>query len=107
MSKKQASPGKPPPGIISFRLATPLAESLAAAAAKGGVGPHELARQVVVNWLLENEAAETAEALLALRAEIDKLREDLKLAVTALLCDAGKLDVTDAEDWVNTHLFRR
>jgi hypothetical protein len=107
MGKKRVDPGKPPPRIISFRLATPLAESLAAAAAKGGIGPHELARQVVVNWLLENEGAETAEALLTLRAEIDKLREDLKLAVTALLCDAGKLDVTDAEDWVNAHLFRR
>src|SRR5579884_4243183 len=107
MGKKRTDPGQPPPRIISYRLATPLAESLAAAAAKFGIGPHELARQVLVNWLLDNEGADTAEALVALGAGIDKLREDLKLAVTALLCDAGKLDVTDAEDWVNAHLFRR
>jgi hypothetical protein len=107
MGKKHTDPGKEPPRIISFRLATPLAESLAAAAARAGIGPHELARQVVANWLLDNDGADTAEALVALRAEIDKLREDLKLAVTALLCDAGKLDVSDAEDWVNAHLFRR
>ena len=107
MGKKRVEPGKSAPRIISFRLATPLAEALAAAAAKCGIGPHELARQVLVNWLLDKEAAGTAEALNAFEAEIDKLREDLRLAVTALLCDAGKLDVTDAEDWVNAHLFRR
>src|SRR4051794_4236090 len=95
-----------PSHVITYRLSDPLFRALAQAAKKAGESPHRLARRVLMEWLQDAGRKEADETLAGLRGEIEKLRSDLRLAVTAILCDAGKLDLADAEEWVEQHLFQ-
>ena len=103
------------PGTISFRFvdsaqdglsAGELCELARAEARKYGLSPHELARQVFLDWLLDHERHALAEALGQLQEEVSKQRADLREAVICLLCDAGKAERQEAEEWVSTHLFQ-
>jgi hypothetical protein len=91
--------------MVGYRLDSEAAAELSAEAKKLGISPHELARQVLLDWLSDKERHATEKALSELRAEVAKLRADLKEGFVALLCDAGKLEREDAEDWVNGRLF--
>jgi hypothetical protein len=91
--------------VVSYGLDAEAADELSAEAKKLGISPHELARRVLLDWLSDKERHATEEALADLRAEVAKLRADLKEGFVAILCDAGKLEREDAEDWVNGRLF--
>ena len=92
--------------VISYRLDPVAAKELSAEATKLGLtSSHELARRVLLEWLTDEERHHVRRSLAHVRKELLKLRADLKLAVIAVLCDAGKLEKQDAEDWVNAHLF--
>jgi hypothetical protein len=93
--------------VISYRLDPDAAKALSAAAQKHGLASsHELARTVLLEWLVDDERHHLRKSLSRLRKEVLKLRADLKQAVIAILCDSGKLEKADAEDWVNRTLFQ-
>ena len=97
----------------SFRTNRETKEKADAEAEKYGMSRHELARQVFNDWLDDTERDEIREALDHLTQAVRKLEEelsqqraDLKQALIALLCDAGKLEEDDARRWVEPRLFR-
>jgi hypothetical protein len=93
--------------VISYRLDTGTAGALADEAEKLGVSSHELARRVLLEWLTDQERHQLRRSLARVRTELLKLRADLKEAVIAILCDAGKIaSRQDAEDWVKSRLFQ-
>ena len=94
------------PLLVSYRLGPEATGELAAEAKKLGVSPHELARRVLLDWLSDHDRHATEQALAELRAEVAKVRADLREAVIALLADAGRCSREDAEDWVNGRLFQ-
>jgi hypothetical protein len=92
--------------VISYRLDPEAAKALSAEATNLGLtSSHELARRVLLEWLTDEERHYLRRSLAHVRKELLKLRADLKQAVIAVLCDSGKLQKQDAEDWVNAHLF--
>ena len=95
-----------PPTQVGFRLNEEAARLLFEEAQGRGVSSHELARWVLLHWLTDQERHRLRRALSSLRKEVLKQRADLKQAVIAILCDAGKVERQDAEDWVNRHLFK-
>ena len=94
------------PPVVSYRLDPQAAGELAVEAKKLGISPHELARRVLLDWLSDQDRHATEQALAELRAEVAKVRADLREAVIALLADAGRCSREDAEDWVNGRLFQ-
>lgn len=94
------------PLVVSYRLDPEAADELSAEAKRLGISPHELARRVLLDWLSDHDRHATEQALAELRAEVAKVRADLREAVIALLADAGRCTREDAEDWVNGRLFR-
>ena len=92
-------------GQVSFRVEEEFLERAAAEARKYGVSPHELARQVFLDWLTDHRRHAVEEALAELIREVAKQRADLKESVIAILCDAGKLERREAEEWVTERLF--
>jgi hypothetical protein len=106
---KQTTSAKPSSStaVISYRLDTETSEALTAEAKKIGVSTHELARRILIEWLTDQERHQLLRSLSRFRRELLKLRADLKESVIAILCDAGKIaSREDAEDWVNSRLFR-
>ena len=91
---------------ISYRIDQELSELAKAEAKKYAISPHELARLVFTDWLMDQERHALTEALGQVREEVSKQRADLREAVICLLCDAGKAERQDAEEWVSTHLFQ-
>jgi|SRR6516162_4840872 hypothetical protein len=94
------------PNTISYRIDQELSELARVEAKKYAISPHELARQVFTDWLMDQERHALAEALGQVREEVAKQRADLREAVIALLCDAGRAERADAEEWVSTHMFQ-
>jgi hypothetical protein len=92
--------------VISYRLDSETAKALSAEAAKHALSSHELARRALLEWLTDQERHQVRRSLSRVRKELLKLRSDLKEAVIAILCDAGKLEKQDAEDWVTARLFQ-
>ena len=99
-----ASPAPPSPAVIGFRLDDASREVLGERAAALGVSPHELARRYLIEVLHEpEERAALREALVVLHKEITGIREDIPLAVEALLTSAGKVTAADARAYVEEH----
>lgn len=86
-----------PPTTITFRFDEPSAALLAERAARLRVSPHELAREYVHEML--HEAEERAVLLAAMNA----LRQDVGVAVGALLTSAGKMSRDAALAWVRAN----
>ena len=92
---------------IGFRLDTEFTAEAEARARKLGLSVHELAYKIFVEWLTGRDGGKVAAAMRKLHEELSKLRSDLREATVALLCDAGKVESRDdAQDWVNTTLFK-
>ena len=65
----------------------------------------DLARQYVLEALLQNQEREALHGVItSLQAEVVSLREDLKIAVTALLVSAGKVEPDLAQTWAENNL---
>lgn len=93
------------PATIGFRLDEASGVELAARAGRLGVSPHELARQYVLQILQEGqERTALHEAVIDVNQELGRLRDDLSLAVEALLMSAGQVEEADAHQWVQKHL---
>lgn len=88
---------------IGFRLPPAAARKLADEAAKRDLTAGTYARRIVLDSLA-SDAVRVSEDLAAARREVALLRADLKKVVIALLTDAGKAELEDAETWVRHHL---
>jgi hypothetical protein len=90
---------------ISFRLDEESAKVLSMRANKLGVSRHELARHYVCEILQEaEERAVLRLAMDSIRIGLEETREDLALAVEAILTSAGKVDPREARAWISKHL---
>ncbi len=68
--------------------------------------PGALARQFVIERLTGEGQDRLAEELQELRALVTRLQRDLATATVALLADAGRASVEEAEEFVRTNLGR-
>lgn len=103
-SNSRALIAPPAPGVIGFRLDEATRQVLGERAAALGVSPHELARRYLIEVLHEpEERAALREALVCLHKEIAGVREDIPLAVEALLTSAGKVTAAEARAYVEEH----
>ena len=91
---------------VSFRLPAPIAKELATSAETHRTTPNRRARDLVNAGLENTETEELRRELLEIRTTLDKLREDLATAVTALLVNAGKTQTDEAKEWVRRTLLR-
>jgi hypothetical protein len=89
---------------IGFRLSAATARDLAIAAKREGLTPGLYARRLVVNALTQEDETAKAAEVEELRNEIQLLRRDLARSVVALLSDAGKAEVEEANAWVKSNL---
>lgn len=94
-----STPSKP----IGFRLSAAAAKRLAAAAARRGLTPGTYARRLVLEGLEDDAGRKALDELAVIREQLARLRTDLARVAVALLTDAGKAEVEDAEAWVREH----
>lgn len=94
------TPTKSP--TVSFRLSPTPARQLAREAAARDLSPGAFARRVLLDTLAGDDRV--LDELAAVRQDITELRADLRLVAVAVLADAGKATVAEAEDWVRNTL---
>lgn len=91
---------------VSFRLAAEYSDELDGRARDEGVSRGEYARQLIIASLTSDPAEETRNRVAEVQDELQKLREELWTAVTALLVHAGKVDQETAKSWVSNSLMK-
>lgn len=89
---------------VNFRLSAPAARRLAAAAARHGLSPGTYARRLVLEGMDDTAGRQALDELAAVREQLARLRADLARVAVALLTDAGKAELDDAEAWARDHL---
>jgi len=93
--------------MIGFRLDEASGRALAQRADGLGLSPHALARDYVLEVLhAPEERAVLREAVTALHSELGALREDLALAVEALLVSGGRVPPAEARQWVEQNFHQ-
>lgn len=97
---------KGPSQQISFRLAAEYSDELDERAAEAGVSRGDYARHLIISSLTDNPAEDTRNRVAEVQDELQKLREELWTAVTALLVNAGKVEHEVARDWVMNALMK-
>ena len=67
-------------------------------------GPHEYARQLVMEKLMEgDERQQLIDAVSALRSQVVELRQEFAHAVQVILVSAGKISAEQSEAWVQAN----
>jgi len=100
-----ASKAPPASSTVGFRLDAESRRILDARAKLHECSSGHLARQYVLEGLMAQQEREALHAVItSLQNEVVSLREDLKIAVKALLVSAGKVDPQLAETWAENNL---
>ena len=89
---------------VGFRLDAAMLKLLSEAAAQHGLSAGAYARLLVVEGLLDAKQSVLLEELRELRQLLLRLDGHLKTAAVAILVDAGKAGVEDAEAFVRANL---
>ena len=89
-----------PSTTVSFRL-MPQDLKLLVHASAGNESPGECARRLVLACLNDEERSALLEELAEVKAELQSLRQKLGGITVAILCDAGKVTRSDAEEFVS------
>jgi hypothetical protein len=89
---------------IGFRLPPAAARALAKEAADRGLTPGTYARRLVLDALADDATHRLLDELGQARRELARLRADLGRVTVALLTDAGKAELDQAQEWVRDHL---
>ena len=89
---------------VSFRLPKNLFDHLEADAQRQGRGAHEHARQLLTDVLEDADREQLKEKVLELGQGLLELREDLAVAIEAVLVGAGQVKSDEAKEWVNENL---
>ena len=96
-----------PSPTVGFRLDPDARRALDERAALFERSPHELARQLVLEKLLEGEdRQQLIETLSSLQSEIAELRAEFAHAVQVMLVSAGKINPEQAEAFVQQNFAR-
>lgn len=107
LSRPADSPQKEGSSTIGFRLDGDTRRVLEERAAAFGRGPHDLARQYVLEALMAaEERQQLREAVTVLGKQVAELREEFAHAVQTLLVSAGKVNPEQAEAWVQENFNR-
>lgn len=87
---------------ISYKVESGVADELEhRAAAQSGASRHTVARQMLLEVLMDADRLRVLQEIELLRNEVVELRNALATGVAALLVQAGKVyDPKDAEEWV-------
>lgn len=97
----KSSMGKDVSSTIAFRLPGEHLRALNRHALALGRSPHQLARELVEQALIEaEECGEIGSPLSIVRLGLRLLREDMATMAKALLIKAGKVDPERADAWV-------
>lgn len=89
------------PETIGFRLDPSASKTLADRARRLGVSSHQLARDYVMQALQAgDQEARLKDATDSVHAHLHELREDLSLALEALIIVAGDLEQKEARAWM-------
>lgn len=91
---------------VGFRLPRPYDRILSEEAARHTLSPGAYARLLVIDALADADRARLFEETGSIRAALDRLARNLETALVALLCDAGKAEVSQAQEFVREHLRR-
>jgi hypothetical protein len=89
---------------VGFRLSAPAVRRLTAAAARHGLTPGTYARRLVLAGLEDDAGRKTLDELAVVRDQLARLRADLTRIAVALLTDAGKAELAEAEAWARENL---
>jgi hypothetical protein len=87
---------------ISFRLPPTPARQLAREAAARGLSPGAFARRVLLDALAGDDRV--LDELAAVRQDVGCVRADLRRVAVAVLADAGKATLAEAEGWARDNL---
>ncbi len=91
---------------VAFRLDEEYREKLEKLSKENGMSPGQFARFLVVTALEDTERLAMRKDLQTLKTELASFRRDLSNVALALLVGAGKMDKTEANQWVKAHLRR-
>jgi hypothetical protein len=89
---------------VGFRLDASTRQLLAEEAKKRGLSPGGYARLLVTEALLGTSEKLLLEEVRETRGLVARLGSSLKVATVAILADAGKASVDEAEDFVRQHM---
>ena len=94
------------PQTVSFRLPDLYMEQLLTRAEAGRVSPGEFVRQVLIDYLEDEQRVRLEEGIRGLQAELAFLRGDFNTTVEALLvlAGAGTVKPMEAQAWVEDRL---
>ncbi len=98
MSSKEA--GK----VISYRLPEGLVARLSESADKVNMSPGAYARLHLIEVLSDTERVRLKDELAEIRKGLTSLQRSLEIAVTALLVDAGKAALEEAQAFVREQM---
>ncbi len=96
-----SGPSKP----VSFRLPAPLVRELKQRAKRDGHSLHEAAKQIVSEQLVNGEGPSVEEQISELGRQLTRLRGDVATAVQVILVKAGRIEQSDADEWVQKNFF--
>ena len=86
---------------VTFKLPDDLMEALEERAKRfKGTSRHQLAQQVVVDYLKDTRSEQIRDELIELQNELNRLRDNLASSTEVLLQKAGKIDYKEARSWV-------
>lgn len=91
---------------VGFRLPRVYARILAEQAERHGLSPGAFARLLVIEAIADADRLRVFDELAVVRQAVDRVAANLETAAVALLCDAGKADVSQARTFV-AERFRR
>ena len=90
---------------IGFRLSAAAAKELEKRASRSGKTPGELAREIVIKVLEDENGIDLLKVKVAsLESEIKQLRRGLSNTAEALLVVSGKVDKEQAKQWVKENI---
>ena len=89
------------PQTISFRLDADAMRTLCQRARALEMSPHELARVYAIDGVSQSEERTVLrQAVEEVNHSVNRLRANLMLSIRAVLTSAGKVEESDAQQWV-------
>lgn len=97
---------KPRGAVLSLRLPASVDAKLAEKAESVGMTRGAYARLLIIEALTDTDRVRLHDEIGSVRRKVELLQRNLEVAVTALLVDAGKADLKEAEGFVRERLAK-
>ncbi len=99
---KSSEPGS----VVSFRLTPTFAKRLADNAGRVGMSTGAYARLLLIEVLSDTQSVRLLDELSTIRKSLGTLQHNLETAVVAILTDAGKAALSEAQAFVREQMTR-